>query len=600
MKEHYLARLMAFLCAFFLKSIYNDELLSPTNIKNMMRNSYIMDDSKNFSNFSFFYLYNALRCTLTQKVFESYEDERYQREIVLIKKNLLHIKKQRNNRNLWIFFEYNLPDSLIESIEEVEANMRNYGIGLMEIFNELKISNPRFDRIADMALNICSDPIFAVEEVSLYLTTVPFLLDKIDHSPKEYLNEFEYMFRKTLNFFNFVMSLINEHSVNIIDIYKKEINLFLKVKDQFNFLTSNEENILSLYDEIYLKNKYGNMLTKSLFILLRTVFFFETDYELHYFNYIELMPIYVRTSKGMIKSKNYDMENSYYSLIENTYKNELQINEGILMIRIIKQYNINNDTKIPYYFDSDIIYKSIMYEVHKPVFLSSYTTFQFLHSQNVDGTYKKSIHEDITLSLIILISTNLSIENVLEKIQSFVFSKDIFLINKELNEERIKVMGSCTYTKESQPPIFQGFFSRGLSTYILLKLLDFLKPNTQLLYLSIEKAEDNNQIRSEIIAERILNNPQGLYKAVLLFERDAIIKYDKFKYNDECDMCLVGYKGLYTLYLCIFLPIITSLLICYYIYMRKKKAKINMMDINSSVLQNDRKSIEPVILPLKL
>lgn len=214
------------------------------------------------------------------------------------------------------------------------------------------------------------------------------------------------------------MSLINEHNVNIIDIDKKEINLFLKVKDSFDFIRSNEENLFSLHDEIVLKNKYGQILIKDLFLLFKKIFFIEVDENLIYFNYIDIIPIYIKTKNGLLKSRYYNMENYFYALIENTYKQNLQINEGI-------------------------------------------------------------------------------------------------------NKQRIKVMGSCVYTKESQTPIFNGFFSLGLSTYNLFKIIELLKPNKKLLYLSLEKADDNNQIRAQAIAERIVMNSKELFETVLLFERDV-------------------------------------------------------------------------------
>lgn len=65
-------------------------------------------------------------------------------------------------------------------------------------------------------------------------------------------------------------------------------------------------------------------------------------------------------------------------------------------------------------------------------------------------------------------------------------------------------------------------------------------------------------------------------------------------------MCLTGYNGLYTLYVCILLPIMLSLIICYYIYKRKKWIIKNKIDVNSVSMQNKRILIEPSILPLKL
>ncbi|SCN45158.1 conserved Plasmodium protein, unknown function [Plasmodium malariae] len=606
MKNYHLVFVVVFLCVFLFNRINNGELLSMDTINNLMKKGHVIEDNKNFTNFSFFYLYNALRCTLTQQVFESYEDEKYEREIFIIKNNLLRLKEQKDNRNLWIFFEFHLFDSLISSIEEIETHMRNYSIGLMEMFNELKLADPRFSNMVDLTLNICDDPIFAVEEVSMYLVIVPFLLEKLEISAKTYTDEMKHLLRKTLNCLHIFISLICEHNINITDIYKKEVRMFLKVKESFDFVSLNEDNILSLHDEIYLKNKYGNMLIKDLFLLFKKIFFYEMDEErLYYYNYIQVVPIYVKTEKGIYKSKSYNREKSFYSLIESVYKKELQVNEGIIMITVFKQYNIKNDaknnTKTPYYFDADIIYKIIMHQVYKPISpTASDINFNFLYSTNIDSSLYKTTEEDITLSLILLIDTTLNIEDLLEKMYNSIFSNDIFLTNKELNKQRIKVIGSCIYNQKSQAPIFQGFFSRGLSSYILFKIREWLKPNQKLIYLSIEKAEDHNHIRSGVIAERILNNPQQLYQVVLLFERNAIIKFDKFEQSDECDMCLVGYKGLYTLYLCIFIPTTVSLIICYFLYKKKKNTKKNMVDVKADELTNKRISIEPSIAPLKI
>ncbi|SBT71862.1 conserved Plasmodium protein, unknown function [Plasmodium malariae] len=563
MKNYHLVFVVVFLCAFLFNRINNGELLSMDTINNLMKKRHVIEDNKNFTNFSFFYLYNALRCTLTQQVFESYEDEKYEQEIFIIKNNLLRLKEQKDNRNLWIFFEFHLFDSLISSIEEIETHMRNYSIGLMD---------------------------------NIYCKM----------TAKTYTDEMKHLLRKTLNCLHIFISLICEHNINITDIYKKEVRMFLKVKESFDFVSLNEDNILSLHDEIYLKNKYGNILIKDLFLLFKKIFFYEMDEErLYYYNYIQVVPIYVKTEKGIYKSKSYNREKSFYSLIENVYKKELQVNEGIIMITVFKQYNIKNDaknnTKTPYYFDADIIYKIIMHQVYKPISpTASDINFNFLYSTNIDSSLYKTTEEDITLSLILLIDTTLNIEDLLEKMYNSIFSNDIFLTNKELNKQRIKVIGSCIYNQKSQAPIFKGFFSRGLSSYILFKIREWLKPNQKLIYLSIEKAEDHNHIRSGVIAERILNNPQRLYQAVLLFERNAIIKFDKFEQSDECDMCLVGYKGLYTLYLCIFIPTAVSLIICYFLYKKKKNTKKNMVDVKADELTNKRTSIEPSIAPLKI
>lgn len=345
----------------------------------------------------------------------------------------------------------------------------------------------------------------------------PFL----EISQKNYLREFHYILEKTLNFFNIFMSLINEHNVNIIDIDKKEINLFLKVKDSFDFIRSNEENLFSLHDEIVLKNKYGQILIKDLFLLFKKIFFIEVDENLIYFNYIDIIPIYIKTKNGLLKSRYYNMENYFYALIENTYKQNLQINEGIILIKILKQYKIHSDTKLAYYFDSDIIYKTILHQIYKQTSHISNINFDFLYSQNIDSTNNLLTENDVSLSLIILINSDVDTDKLTEQFYRFSFPKDIFRGNEDINKQRIKVMGSCVYTKESQTPIFNGFFSLGLSTYNLFKIIELLKPNKKLLYLSLEKADDNNQIRAQAIAERIVMNSKELFETVLLFERDV-------------------------------------------------------------------------------
>ncbi|ANQ07137.1 Uncharacterized protein PCOAH_00013840 [Plasmodium coatneyi] len=607
MKELYLVYVSLLVCLFFTKRIINEELLSVDRIRHTMRNYSVMDESKGFSNFALLYLYNALRCTLTQDVFESHEDEKYRKAIFLVKHNLLRLRQKRADRNVWLFFEFDLMDLLLSATAEIEANMRNYDMGLLEMYNELRLSDFTFNRVSNLEMDICTNHIFSVEEVSLHMTVVPFLLEEADITTKLYTQEMRQALWKTLNFFNFFMLQMNEHNITIANIYKKEINVFLKVVDKFDFISVNDENILELHDEIHLKKKYGKKLLRNFFIFLNMFLFYQVPDESEYFHYIEVVPIYIRTKKGTMKSRNYNMENIFYPLVERVYKNDLKINEGILLIRILKQYNIESHTKRMYYYNSDFIYKSIIYEsvLSSSSELSSGQSgviFEPLYSQNIDMT-KGALtpEEDITLSLILLVNTDTHVDVLLEQIHNFVFPKDIFLANLDSNKERIKIMGSCIYTKESQPPIFQGFFSRGLSTYILFKILDLLKPNKKLLYLSIDKAEDNkNQIASEKIAERIMNVTQGLYEVVLLFERDDIINFDKFEHSDECDMCLLGYRGLYTLYVCIFIPILVSILICYYIYKRKIGAQGNSAVRKIAVFPNQVKSIEPNIVTLQL
>ncbi|SOS78974.1 conserved Plasmodium protein, unknown function [Plasmodium sp. gorilla clade G1] len=592
--------ILLILCILNVPDIKTGDLLSSNSIRQLIKNTYVLNKPKNLYHFTFFYLYNTLKCTLTGKVFEIYEDEKYEKEIFLIKKNLENLKKQKENKNLWVFFEFNLFDSLLSSIEEIESNMKKFDIGLLEIYKELKLSDRRFKEVTKYELNICKEEIiFDVEEIGLLLSIVPYALETLEISQKNYLREFHYILEKTLNFFNIFMSLINEHNVNIIDIDKKEINLFLKVKDSFDFIRSNEENLFSLHDEIVLKNKYGQILIKDLFLLFKKIFFIEVDENLIYFNYIDIIPIYIKTKNGLLKSRYYNMENYFYALIENTYKQNLQINEGIILIKILKQYKIHSDTKLAYYFDSDIIYKTILHQIYKQTSHISNINFDFLYSQNIDSTNNLLTENDVSLSLIILINSDIDTDKLTEQFYRFSFPKDIFRGNEDINKQRIKVMGSCVYTKESQTPIFNGFFSLGLSTYNLFKIIELLKPNKKLLYLSIEKADDNNQIRAQAIAERIVMNSKELFETVLLFERDDIIKYDKFDYIDKCDMCLVGYKGLYTLYFCIFIPVLVSLLICYFLYKRKIKNKQNVVDMKNKNFINDLKSIEPSIIPLK-
>ncbi|EDL42427.1 hypothetical protein, conserved [Plasmodium vivax] len=572
-----------------------------------MRNYSVMDESKGFSNFALLYLYNALRCTLTQDAFESHEDEKYRKEISLVRHNLLRLRRNRADRNLWLFFEFDLLDLLVSATGEIEANLRNYDVGLLEMYNELRLSDFTFNRVANLELDICANHVFSVEEISLHLTVVPFLLEEADVTAQLYTREMRQALWKTLNFFNFCMLQINEHDMNIANMYQKEINVFLKVADKFDFISVNEENVMELHDEIHLKNKYGKKLLRNFFIFLKMFLFYQVVDEFEYFHYIEVVPIYIRTKKGTMKSRSYNMESVFYPLVEGVYKQDLKINEGILLIRILKQYSIESHTKLGYYYDSDFIYKAIIYESvltssSEPSSAQPGVKFEPLYSQNMDVT-KRALpaDEDLTLSLILLANTDTHVDVLLEQIHNFVFPKDIFLANRDSNRERIKILGSCIYTKESQPPIFQGFFSRGLSTYILFKILDLLKPDKKLLYLSIDKAEDaKNQIASEKIAERIMNVTQQLYEVLLLFERDAIINFDKLEHSDECDVCLLGYRGLYTLYVCIFIPILLSILVCYCIYRKKMGAQGSSAVRKIAVCPSQVKSIEPNIVPLQL
>ncbi|CAG9481729.1 unnamed protein product [Plasmodium vivax] len=607
MKELYLVCVSLLVCLFFAKRVTNEELLSVDRIRHAMRNYSVMDESKGFSNFALLYLYNALRCTLTQDAFESHEDEKYRKEISLVRHNLLRLRRNRADRNLWLFFEFDLLDLLVSATGEIEANLRNYDVGLLEMYNELRLSDFTFNRVANLELDICANHVFSVEEISLHLTVVPFLLEEADVTAQLYTREMRQALWKTLNFFNFCMLQINEHDMNIANMYQKEINVFLKVADKFDFISVNEENVMELHDEIHLKNKYGKKLLRNFFIFLKMFLFYQVVDEFEYFHYIEVVPIYIRTKKGTMKSRSYNMESVFYPLVEGVYKQDLKINEGILLIRILKQYSIESHTKPGYYYDSDFIYKAIIYESvltssSEPSSAQPGVKFEPLYSQNMDVT-KRALpaDEDLTLSLILLANTDTNVDVLLEQIHNFVFPKDIFLANRDSNRERIKILGSCIYTKESQPPIFQGFFSRGLSTYILFKILDLLKPDKKLLYLSIDKAEDaKNQIASEKIAERIMNVTQQLYEVLLLFERDAIINFDKLEHSDECDVCLLGYRGLYTLYVCIFIPILLSILVCYCIYRKKMGAQGSSAVRKIAVCPSQVKSIEPNIVPLQL
>ncbi|CAD2087124.1 conserved Plasmodium protein, unknown function [Plasmodium vinckei lentum] len=542
-----------------------------------------------------------LRCTLTQGVFESYPDKNYEKEISIVKEQLLYLNNNPKDISQWSFIDFNLPQLLLSSIEEIEEYMKNNGINFLEMYNELRRLNPKFRSISSLTLEVCYDSIFAVDEFSMQMTILPFILDKLNISDQTYRDEIKYMLAKSFKYFSFFVSIINEQNNKIVDIYKKEINVFIKIKDKFNINSLNEKNLLSLYDEIYLKNKYGEKLIKNLFVLFKKVFFLESANDIYYFNYIDVVPIYIKTINGLYKSRKYNMEKNYYTTIENKYKNSLKINEGIIMIKIVKQYTIDEYTNNPTYFDSDIIYKTIMQEMHKPIIGDIDTQFQLLYSENVDETkQKRFINDDVTLSLIILTDININMKMILDNMNSMVLSEDMFSINKESDKERIKLMGSCMYANELQSPIFSGFFSRGLSTYILNKVISLLKPNKQLIYLSIEKTEDASKMKSDVIAERIFSSHWGHYETVLLFERDAIIKYDEFKHNYRCDVCLTGYNGLYTLYICILFPIVLSLIICYYIYKRKKWMIKNKIDINSVSMQNKRVPKESNIIPLKL
>ncbi|CAD2087151.1 conserved Plasmodium protein, unknown function [Plasmodium vinckei brucechwatti] len=431
-----------------------------------------------------------LRCTLTQSVFESYPDKNYKKEIFMI--------------------------------EEIEEYMKNNGINFLEMYNELRKLNPKFRNVSRLNLEICYEPIVAIDEFSMQLTIFPFILEKLEISDQTYRSEIKYMLEKSFKYFAFFISIISEHNNRVVDIYKKEINVFIKIKEKFNINSLNEKNLLSLYDEIYLKNKYGERLIQNLFVLFRKVVFLESANDIYYFNYIDIVPIYIKTVNGLYKSRKYNMEKNYYTTIENKYKNSLKINEGIIMIKIVKQYTIDEYTNNPTYFDSDIIYKTIMQEMHKPIIGDIDTQFELLYSENVDETKEKRfINDDVTLSLIILTDININMKTLLDNMNSMVLSEDMFSINKEPDKERIKLMGSCIYTNESQPPIFSGFFSRGLSTYILNKVISLLKPNKQLIYLSIEKTEDASKMKSDVIAERIFSSHWENYETVLLFERDV-------------------------------------------------------------------------------
>ncbi|EWC76269.1 hypothetical protein C923_03063 [Plasmodium falciparum UGT5.1] len=99
-----------------ISNVVNRDLLSSNSIRQLIKNTYVLNKPKNLYHFTFFYLYNTLKCTLTGKVFEIYEDEKYEKEIFLIKKNLENLKKQKENKNLWVFFEFNLFDSLLSSV----------------------------------------------------------------------------------------------------------------------------------------------------------------------------------------------------------------------------------------------------------------------------------------------------------------------------------------------------------------------------------------------------------------------------------------------------------------------------------------------------
>ncbi|CAD2111848.1 conserved Plasmodium protein, unknown function [Plasmodium vinckei] len=600
MKKNTFSFLLILIYAFPFQIVENAEHLSMDEIKNVLKNN-ILNDSTIFFHFSFLYLYNMLRCTLTQGVFESYPDKNYEKEISIVKEQLLYLNNNPKNISQWSFIDFNLPQLLLSSIEEIEEYMKNNGINFLEMYNELRRVNPKFRNVSSLTLEACYESIFDVDEFSMQMTILPFILDKLDISDQTYRNEIKYMLAKSFKYFSFFVSIINEQNNKIVDIFKKEINVFIKIKEKFNINSLNEKNLLSLYDEIYLKNKYGEKLIKNLFVLFKKVFFLESANDIYYFNYIDVVPIYIKTINGLYKSRKYNMEKNYYTTIENKYKNSLKINEGIIMIKIVKQYTIDEYTNSPTYFDSDIIYKTIMQEIHKPIIGDIDTQFQLLYSENVDETKEKRfINDDVTLSLIILTDININMKMILDNMNNMVLSEDMFSINKESDKERIKLMGSCMYANELQTPIFSGFFSRGLSTYILNKVISLLKPNKQLIYLSIEKTEDASKMKSDVIAERIFSSHWGHYETVLLFERDAIIKYDEFKHNYRCDVCLTGYNGLYTLYICILLPIMLSLIICYYIYKRKKWMIKNKIDVYSVSMQNKRVPKESNIIPLKL
>ncbi|EAA16442.1 hypothetical protein, partial [Plasmodium yoelii yoelii] len=411
----------------------------------------------------------------------------------------------------------------IKNIEEIEKKMKTQGINFIQMYNELRMASPTFRNISNLTLEVCYDSIFSVEEFSMQLTILPFILDKLEISDQKYKDEVKYMISKTFKYFSFFISIINDHNNKIIDIYKKEINVFIKVKENFHIKSLNGNNLLSLYDEIYLKNKYGEKLIQNLFVLFKKIFFLESTDDIYYFKYIDVVPIYIKTINGLYKSRKYNMEKNYFTKIENKYKNNLKINEGIILIKTVKQYIIDGYTNNPTYFDSDVIYKTIIQEIHEPIISSKNedTQFQLLYSENVDETKeKKFINDDVTLSLIILTDTNINIKMLLDHMNNMVLSEIMFSINKGPDKERIKLMGTCIYTNKLEPPTFTGFFSRGLSTYTLNKVISLLKPNKQLIYLSIQKTEDASQMKSDVIAERIFSSHLKYYETVLLFERD--------------------------------------------------------------------------------
>lgn len=581
-------------CGILLIPTHLGTILSNKSIINTVKNEYILSDSKNFYKFTFSYLYNYLNCTLTESVFQFRSTDNFHEVIYTLKKELNQLKEQRNNKNLWFFFEFNLFDSLIVTIENVEILMRNYGTSFIETFNEFQLSSIDFGYVSKNQMTLCKKPIFDTAITSMTVTSALYVLERVDISDGDFVNEFIDMLHKTIIFFNFVFSLLNEHNVDLLYSNQKEIYLFLKVSEQFHTFLADEDMKIHLYDSILLKNKYGNILTSNLFKLFERIFFIELDESVNYYNYIEVHLIYINTPRGMFYSSEFSREHPFFALTQQ-WKNDTLQNEGVLMIRIPNQFRVNPRTKHSSYFDSDIIFKSIMHTVHESA--SSSIKFYPLYSQKskikID---KKQSYKDNNISLIVLVDADYDETLLIEFFHNVVFS-DAFLYNDEHNKKRFQVVGSSNFVADGSQPNFKGFFSHGLNAYILHKITSFLKPGKKLLHISILAATDNSNIKAREIAERMVNNFSNIFSPVLLYEKDMTEKIGTLESKEKCESCVVGYGGLYVLYLCIFIPIFSTIIIC--IIISKKIQQLNK-DSSDKIRPSstEMKNLEPSIIPL--
>lgn len=576
---------------------YMGMIFSNKSIINTIKNEYILSDSKNFYKFSFFYLYNYLNCTLTEYTFQFRTEENFHEEIYHLKMELQQLKKQPNDKNLWFFWEFNLFDSITEAIEDIELLMRNYGTSFMEAFNEFQLSSTDLGYVSKKQMPLCEKPMFDAAITCMNLTASMFILERVDISEEDFVDEFSDMLQKTMHFFDFVFSLLNEYNVDLLNANQKEIYLFLKVtEEEFLLSTTDEDMKISLYDSIFLKNKYGRLLTDTLFKLFDRIFFFELEDVKNYYDFIEIHLIYINTKQGIYNSAEFSREHPFFALTQE-WKKLIKINEGLIMIRIPNQFRINRDTKHSSYFDSDIIYKSIMETVNasSSSFSSLKIKFTSLYSQKsrikieAQRTYK-----DNNVSLIVMLNANYDEVNLIDHFLKVLVS-NAFFNNDNKSKKRFQVIGSCYYAGEGVQPQYQNFFSHGLNTYTLYKITNMLTPGKKLLHISILAAADNNQIKAREVAEWIINNAGDVFLPVLIYEKDTTEKVETLKSKEQCGSCLVGYAGLYALYMCIFVPIILTTLICIFLCRRFKNAKKYNENITTNAASLKMKYLEPEI-----